>query len=459
MYIRIFLSLMVSLLLIQPLLAQPPFLQNRWAKAAIAQNDYPKAVLHSVESLKYWPGNSKATANLKTAYAPMTGDFEEKRSQLGQLTDTLVGDETVTYCQKLVSLYDSTIAAVEAIGGMSDADKQAIGFAAVDYRADRDLAEQHLGEIQQEASQMHSTQGEWLMEQGTMETCRSAYHEYTLALDYAPGNEDLHQRRDAARECGTKRVLVMPFSVSSSGTSLSALQRQPVNLGQEAANAFSQRIGRQDLIFIEMIPVDEVIAEMSSQGQNQATPLAQEAILQIGQTLEADEIWMGTVNSVIAENLTTQTTRGLELKTTVKRKEKVIKEIIVDGKATTGYEEVEKSKAVTATYDQHNQTTATVVKGTYWTFDVASGERSEAKPYEERQTYAATWANYTGGSKEAWAKFSGSTQSTMPALSTRLLGGFQAIGTSLSSSFQAENKRMALPVIHSKMELKSGLTD
>jgi hypothetical protein len=460
MLFRIILSTLVGLLLTHPLLAQPPFLQNRWANQAIADANYPKAILHSVESLKHWPGNKKATANLKVAYAPMTGDFEQKRSQLAAITDTLVGDETVQQCQRLVTLYDSTIAAINAVGGLNQAERNQVGFVATDYRSDRDSTFKHLVELKHEAAQMHAEQAAWLMEQGSMEACRSAYHELTLALKYEPDNADLQAQRDLALTCGTKRVMVMPFSVNATVLRLPSLQTQSGDLGRQAAASFSQRVAQQDLIFVEMVSVDEVVAEMTAQGYKLGTVPPQEALLQVGQQLEVDEIWMGTVNSVVAEEPQTQVNREREFSRTVTRKEKKPREDKdKNGKVTTVYEEVPVKETITATYDEYNQTAATVVQGTYWTLDVASGQRSEAKPYQERRSYDSTWAQYTGGSKAAWAKFSGSQQNTIPSLSQRLMGGFQVVGSSLSNSFRAEDKRMAVPVIHNKMELKSRPTD
>lgn len=456
MLFRIILSTLVGLLLLtQPLLAQPPFVQNRWAKQAIADANYPKAILHSVESLRHWPGNKKATANLKVAYAPMTGDFEQKRSQLAAVTDTLVGDETVKQCEQLVVLYDSTIAAVEAVGGLSEAERTQIGFVATDYQSDREQTVRHLAELKHEAAQMHAEQAAWLMEQGSMEACRSAYHELTMALEYEPDNEDLQAQRDLALTCGTKRMMVLPFTVNAAGLTRTNLQGQSVDYGRQAADYFSRRVAQQDLIFVDMISIDEITAEMTTLGYSTATPMTAEVLLQLGRNLEAHEIWMGTVNSVVAEEPQTQANRGLEFKQNIKVKEnKPVEERDKNGKVRTVNKEVTVTKTITATYNEFNQTATTVVKGTYWTFDVASGERSEAKPYEERRSYASTWAQYAGGSREAWEKFNGNQQNTMPSVSQRMVGGLQAIGGSLSNSFQAEDKRMAVPVIHSKMELK-----
>jgi hypothetical protein len=254
--------------------------------------------------------------------------------------------------------------------------------------------------------------------------------------------------------------MVLPFTVNAAGLTRINPPGQSFDYGRQAADYFSRRVAQQDLVFVDMISIDDIIAEMTALGYSTASPMTAEVSLQLGRNLEAHEVWMGTVNSVVAEEPQTQANRGVEFNYNDTRKvKKPVEERGKDGKVKTVYKEVSVTETLTATYNEFNQTATTVVKGTYWTFDVASGERSEAKPYEERRSYTSKWAQYAGGSREAWKNFNGNQQNTMPSVSQRMVGGLQAIGGSLSNSFQAEDKRMALPVIHTKMELKSRVMD
>lgn len=465
MILRICVLLIASLLLAHPLLAQPPFLHNRWAAKAIASEEYPDALLHGVESLKYWPDNKAGFQAVQQAYPRLFGDYEAKRDRLVQLTDTLVGDETVKQCEELVGLCTSTIKAIEAMKGLSVAQLEAIGFEALDLRPDSTAAAEHLLELQLEAAQMHRDQGERLMERGDRASCRSAYYEFSRALGFDPGNDTLFRRRDAAQVCGTKRVMVLPFSVNASGLALTAMRGKALDFGQQAAANFSRRISSQDLLFIEVVSTDEVIAELNLLGGLSGQPLPQETALQLGQRLGADEIWMGTINSVVAQEPQTATQTGLTHKRTIKVEKTVAVETKNDsppGKqpaSPTKQKTVKVDKTIEATYTEYTQTATTVVQGTYWTIDPNTGTRSEARPYEEQRTYSSKWARRTGGSTKAWESFTDSQENSMPSLNTRFVGGFDMIGTSLMGTLQTDNNHKAVPLIQNKMQLMTPLAE
>jgi hypothetical protein len=124
---------------------------------------------------------------------------------------------------------------------------------------------------------------------------KAAFRSFRATETFVPRFRDARARARRAWELAVKRVAFLPFA---NQTDVPGLSRE---LGERIAAEVARRIEAQELTFTELVPVDQVLAQVTVA---QLVDLSPEMAVRIGRRLKADRVLRGRCHGLQADTWT-----------------------------------------------------------------------------------------------------------------------------------------------------------